>query len=75
MRARFAAVVLSIGLYLVGPGIRFAAAQVTVSPSLTLAAPGIDDQDDMTFWLHPTDLSQSTIIASDKAANRDALCR
>jgi 3-phytase len=45
-------------------------AQVTVSPSLTLAGSGIGDQDDMTFWLHPTDISRSTIITSDKAADK-----
>jgi 3-phytase len=28
------------------------------------------DEDDMCFWLHPTDLSQSTIICSDKMANK-----
>jgi 3-phytase len=47
-----------------------ATAQPTVSSSLTLRAPGIADQDDVTFWLHPTDLSLSTIIASDKSANK-----
>jgi 3-phytase len=41
-----------------------------LSSSLVLRATGMADQDDMTFWLHPTDLSQSTIIASDKSANR-----
>jgi 3-phytase len=70
MRYRLMLVGLWVGFYVVGPGVGTAGAQVTVSPSLTLAAPGIDDQDDMTFWLHPTDLSQSTIIASDKEANK-----
>jgi 3-phytase len=68
MRYRLVVVHLSIVLFVFGSGIRNAAAQVTVSPTLTLADPGIDDQDDMTFWLHPTNLSQSTIIASDKGA-------
>lgn len=42
----------------------------TVTSSLTLQATGSNDQDDMCFWLHPSDLSQSTIICSDKSANR-----
>jgi 3-phytase len=45
-------------------------AQSPVPSRLVLRATGSSDQDDMTFWLHPTDLSQSTIIASDKAADR-----
>jgi 3-phytase len=49
-------------------GIGFATAQL--SSSLILRGTGIADQDDMTFWLHPTDLSQSTIITSDKSANK-----
>jgi 3-phytase len=70
MRHRLVVVHLSIVLFVFGSGIRNAAAQATVSPTLTLADPGISDQDDMTFWLHPSDLSQSTIIASDKDANK-----
>jgi 3-phytase len=70
MRHRLTCVGLSIVLSVVVPGIGIAAAQAIVSPSLTLAAPGINDQDDMTFWLHPSDLSQSTIIASDKSADK-----
>ncbi len=70
MRHRFMVVGLWVGFCLIASGTGIADAQVTVSPSLTLAAPGIHDQDDMTFWLHPSDPSQSTIIASDKAANR-----
>ena len=47
----------------------FAATQSAISPSLTLQAAEARDQDDLTFWLHPSDLSQSTIITSDKKAN------
>ena len=42
----------------------------TVTPVLTLNASGINDQDDMCVWIHPTDKSQSTIIASDKTAGK-----
>ncbi len=45
-------------------------AQVTVNPTLVLNAPGIADQDDVTIWIHPTDKSLSTIISSDKDANK-----
>ena len=48
----------------------FAATQPAISPSLTLQAAEARDQDDLTFWLHPSDLSQSTIITSDKKANK-----
>ena len=40
-----------------------------VQPVLTLNADGSSDQDDMCIWIHP-DPSQSTIIASDKAAKK-----
>ena len=43
---------------------------VTVDPILTLNASGIVDQDDMCIWIHPTDKSLSTVIASDKSANK-----
>jgi 3-phytase len=69
MRYRLLIVHLSIVLFVIGPGIKISVAQPIVSSSLTLAAPGSEDQDDMTFWLHPTDLPQSTIIASDKSAD------
>ncbi|MCK6619878.1 MAG: phytase [Calditrichia bacterium] len=42
----------------------------SVTPKLELQAGGVDDQDDMCIWLHPGDLSQSTIITSDKGANK-----
>jgi 3-phytase len=45
-------------------------AQVTVNPTLELNAPGIVDQDEMCIWIHPTDKSLSTIISSDKDANK-----
>jgi 3-phytase len=70
MRDRLVVIVFSIVLFVASPGINNAAAQTVVSPSLTLQGPGIADQDDMTVWLHPTDLSRSTIITSDKAANK-----
>jgi 3-phytase len=47
-----------------------AATPPSVAPSVTLQASGMKDQDDMTFWLHPGDPAQSTIITSDKSANR-----
>jgi len=45
-------------------------AQTLVSPVLELQTPEVLDQDDMCIWLHPTDHSLSTIIASDKTANK-----
>jgi len=45
-------------------------AQTSVTPVLTLNAAGISDQDDMCIWIHPTDKSQSIIIASDKSADK-----
>src|SRR5205823_12590608 len=48
----------------------FAATQSAISPSLTLQAAEARDQDDLTFWLNPSDLSESTIITSDKKANK-----
>ena len=47
-----------------------ALAQTTVTSRVTLAAPGIGDQDDMCIWVHPSDRSQSTVITSDKGANK-----
>ena len=44
--------------------------QVVLVSELTLDDPGISDQDDMCIWVHPVDRSLSTIITSDKAANR-----
>ena len=41
-----------------------------VSPIVTLVNADCGDQDDMCFWLHPQDLSRSTVIVSDKKANR-----
>ena len=41
-----------------------------VSPTLTCLAPQSRDQGDMCVWVHPADGSQSTIITSDKQANR-----
>jgi myo-inositol-hexaphosphate 3-phosphohydrolase len=35
-----------------------------------LNAPGIVDQDDMCIWVHPTNHSLSTVITSDKSANK-----
>ncbi|MGD8306210.1 MAG: phytase [Ignavibacteria bacterium] len=40
-----------------------------VTPTLTLNASGIADQDDMCVWIS-SDSSQSTIITSDKTANK-----
>ena len=40
----------------------------TVSPVVEFADGGIDDQDDICLWVHPTP-SQSLVIASDKGAN------
>src|SRR5262245_40383568 len=47
-----------------------ALAQTVVTPVRALNATGYADEDDMCFWLHPTNLALSTVIASDKSADR-----
>ena len=47
-----------------------ARAQAVVSPVRALSSTGFADEDDMCFWLHPTDLTLSTVIVSDKSANK-----
>lgn len=42
----------------------------TITSQLILKASGSADQDDMCIWIHPTDPSQSTIITSDKDAQK-----
>ncbi|MBZ0266897.1 phytase [bacterium] len=46
------------------------ASAASVSPRLTLTNAAASDQDDLAVWLHPTDASLSTFIASDKAAGK-----
>lgn len=41
-----------------------------VAPQVTCLDPAARDQDDMCIWVHPSDPAQSTIIASDKKADR-----
>jgi 3-phytase len=41
-----------------------------VAPSVTLHDPAMRDQDDMCIWAHPTDGALSTVITSDKAADK-----
>lgn len=41
-----------------------------VNPVRTLAPGGVEDADDMAFWIHPSDRSKSLIIISDKSAGR-----
>jgi 3-phytase len=41
-----------------------------VTPNVKCSARGSQDQDDMCIWVHPSDPSQSSIISSDKKANR-----
>jgi len=67
---RIAASFLALSVIAVAPGAAVATAQPAVAPSLTLQASGARDQDDLTFWLHPTDLARSTIVTSDKSANK-----
>jgi myo-inositol-hexaphosphate 3-phosphohydrolase len=45
-------------------------AQPVLLSQRTLRDSTIADQDDMCFWLHPSDFAQSTIICSDKSADR-----
>ena len=44
-------------------------AETMVEPKVVLRDPGVRDQDDMCFWLHPDDPAQSTVITSDKHAS------
>ncbi len=60
--------ILQVFLFLVMHTLIFA--QTLVSPVLELQTPEVLDQDDMCIWLHPTDHSLSTIIASDKSAKK-----
>src|SRR5580765_3137469 len=61
--------VLVIGLMtVIGLGSLPALAGVVVSAVRILSTREIADEDDMCFWLHPTDLSRSTVISSDKKA-------
>jgi 3-phytase len=52
----------------------FAPGPVRCQPALvsrlTLHDSTIVDQDDMCFWLHPTDLSLSAVVCSDKSADK-----
>jgi 3-phytase len=45
-------------------------AQTTVTPVVTYTNNGVVDEDDMCVWVHPNDNAQSTVIASDKTANK-----
>ena len=40
------------------------------APTVTLSDRAASDQDDVCVWVHPTDPAKSTVIASDKHANR-----
>jgi 3-phytase len=64
-RSRLVAFALLAAFALPSPS---AHAEVVVSPAMTLSSEHCGDQDDMCFWLHPTDLSRSTVITSDKEA-------
>jgi 3-phytase len=61
---------LCFPMLVIGVTLGASLATAQLSSTLTLRATEMVDQDDMTFWLHPTDLALSTIIASDKSANR-----
>jgi 3-phytase len=47
-----------------------ALSQTLVSPILELQTPEVVDQDDMCIWIHHNDKSLSTIITSDKGADK-----
>jgi len=59
---------LQVFLFLVMCTIVFS--QTLVTPVLELQTLEVLDQDEMCIWIHPTDFSKSTIIASDKTANK-----
>ncbi len=41
-----------------------------IAPKVILKDDGVGDQDDMCIWVHPTDPGRSTVITSDKGANK-----
>ena len=51
-------------------GARASLGRTEITPRVTLATASIQDQDDMCVWIHPSDPSLSTIVASDKSANK-----
>jgi 3-phytase len=62
---------LAVVLLLAAPFIPLApTAAPPPAPTVTLAARGAGDQDDMCVWVHPTDPGRSVVIASDKQAGR-----
>ena len=63
-------VTLSVLLFAVSSSLGHAEEIATFTPTLKLTAKESIDQDDMCIWVHPTDPALSTIIASDKSANR-----
>ncbi len=52
------------------PVLTRACESTTYPTTVVLQATGTIDQDDMCFWVHPTDSTLSTVISSDKTANR-----
>src|SRR4051812_12764514 len=40
------------------------------APTVTLTTPAANDQDDMCVWVHPTNPGESTVITSDKHADK-----
>ena len=69
MPLRSQLVFATIGLILcLAPAATFA--QTVLAPRVTLTAATYRDQDDMCFWIHPTDPTLSTIITSDKGAGK-----
>lgn len=67
---KFFNVVVSVTTFLILTLCPLHYTQTVVDPVLTLNAPGIVDQDDMCIWVNRNNKSQSTIITSDKAANK-----
>lgn len=42
----------------------------TITPAATITGTGAKNQDDMAFWVHPTDKAMSTVVTSDKTASK-----
>lgn len=70
MLGRIVMICFAILLPVATLGITFVTSDPAVPARLTLQSAEARDQDDVAFWLHPTDLSHSTIITSDKSANK-----
>lgn len=69
MLGRFCALFVAT-VFVLGLSVPPVAAQTTLAPKVILKDHSVRDQDDMCVWVHPTDPALSTIITSDKGADK-----